>query len=83
MNYRGLLFVLLFLPMKCYIRIKKFIFDSISIDGDEVLNVTPQTNMWEYGGLDKDGVENPWAAGGKMAPFDQEVRLGYYLPKII
>jgi len=47
----------------------------MSIDGNEVLNVTPRTNMWEYGGLDKDGVQNPWAAGNKMAPFDQEVRL--------
>ncbi|WAR02687.1 BGBP-like protein, partial [Mya arenaria] len=49
--------------------------ESISIDGDEVLNVTPQTTMWEYGGLDQDGVENPWAAGSKMAPFDQEFFL--------
>ncbi|WAR02690.1 BGBP-like protein [Mya arenaria] len=49
--------------------------ESISIDGDEVLNVTPQTTMWEYGGLDQDGVENPWTAGSKMAPFDQEFFL--------
>nr|AEE89455.1 beta-glucan recognition protein [Tapes literatus] len=48
---------------------------SISIDDTEVLNVTPQTSMWEFGELDKDGVENPWAAGTKMAPFDQEFFL--------
>jgi hypothetical protein len=30
--------------------------------------------MWQFGELDKDGVENPWAAGTKMAPFDQEVK---------
>ena len=29
--------------------------------------------MWEYGGNDKEGVENPWRNGNKMAPFDQEV----------
>lgn len=50
-----------------------FTYCSISIDGSEVLNVAPTNSMWEFGGLDKDGVENPWAAGGKMAPFDQEV----------
>ncbi|KAH3882684.1 beta-1,3-glucan-binding protein-like [Dreissena polymorpha] len=48
---------------------------SISIDGDEVLNVTPQTTMWAFGGNDQDGVENPWASGTKMAPFDQEFFL--------
>ncbi|XP_060554757.1 beta-1,3-glucan-binding protein-like [Ruditapes philippinarum] len=31
--------------------------------------------MWQFGELDKDGVENPWAAGTKMAPFDQEFFL--------
>ena len=51
---------------------------SISIDDTEVLNVTPQTNMWEFGELDKDGVENPWAAGTKMAPFDQEVKCLFF-----
>nr|AGT42010.1 lipopolysaccharide and beta-1,3-glucan-binding protein [Meretrix meretrix] len=65
---------------------------SITIDDTEVLNVTPQTNMWEYGGLDKDGVENPWAAGSKMAPLDQEFFLimnvavggvGFFLDKFV
>ena len=36
--------------------------------------MTPPKTMWEYGGLDKDGkIDNPWTAGTKMAPFDQEV----------
>lgn len=49
---------------------------SISIDGSEVLNVTPTNTMWEYGGLDQDGnIDNPWRAGTKMAPFDQEFFL--------
>ena len=51
---------------------------SISIDGTEVLNVTPKQTMWEYGGLDQDGnINNPWKAGTKMAPFDQKVS-GYF-----
>ena len=48
---------------------------SISIDGTEVLNVTPQQTMWEFGGLDQDGnIDNPWKGASKMAPFDQEVK---------
>jgi len=48
---------------------------SISIDDTEVVNVTPPQTMWEYGGNDQDHVENPWAAGSKMAPFDQDFFL--------
>ncbi|KAL4223162.1 3-glucan binding protein [Mactra antiquata] len=45
---------------------------SASIDGTRVMNVEPRQTMWEFGGLDKDNVDNPWVGGNKMAPFDQE-----------
>ena len=54
---------------------------SISMDGDELINVAPPATMWEYGGLDKDGVENTWAGATKMAPFDQEVK-SYQIPLV-
>nr|ABL63380.1 beta-glucan recognition protein [Biomphalaria glabrata] len=47
-----------------------------TVDGTEILNVTPpQGGMWEFGDFEKTGLskwDNPWAAGGHMAPFDQE-----------
>ncbi|KAH9525442.1 Beta-1,3-glucan-binding protein [Bulinus truncatus] len=47
-----------------------------TVDGTEILNVTPQQGgFWEFGDFQNTGQskwDNPWAAGGHMAPFDQE-----------
>ncbi|GFO26158.1 beta-1,3-glucan-binding protein-like [Plakobranchus ocellatus] len=47
-----------------------------SVDGQEILAVDPGTKgFWDFGEFEKNGQgkwDNPWAAGGRMAPFDQE-----------
>ncbi|KAG7168918.1 beta-1-3-glucan-binding protein-like 2 [Homarus americanus] len=41
------------------------------VDDELKLTVDPFTNFWDFGGFG-DSYDNPWAAGGKMAPFDQK-----------
>lgn len=48
------------------------------LDDVEVLNIDPGNSFWELGGLDSIGdIDNPWAAGEKMAPFDKKVNCLY------
>lgn len=50
----------------------------LSVD-DTVLYTGPQAaSWWEEGEFDTSfpGVDNPWAAGSSMAPFDHEVHMG-------
>nr|KAG5688615.1 hypothetical protein BaRGS_033431 [Batillaria attramentaria] len=48
-----------------------------TVDGEEILKVDPgPEGFWKFSEFDQvDGLENPWAQGSHMAPFDQE----YYL----
>ena len=47
------------------------------LDGSETLRVEPPAGgFWEMGGYENDfpGIDNPWANGDFMAPFDTEVQ---------
>ncbi|XP_060532734.1 beta-1,3-glucan-binding protein-like [Cylas formicarius] len=48
---------------------------AFSVDGVEIGNVKPEDNFWNYGNLQNSNLDNPWKAGSKMAPFDQEFYL--------
>ncbi|XP_066259304.1 beta-1,3-glucan-binding protein-like [Euwallacea similis] len=46
------------------------------IDDEATGTITPPDGgFWELGEFDKTSVDNPWAGGSKMAPFDQEFYL--------
>jgi len=45
-----------------------------SVDGIELMNVTPETDFWTWGNF-PGGMDNPWKYNSKMAPFDQEFYL--------
>ena len=48
---------------------------SISVDGNQLYTGPQAASWWEEGQFDTSfpGIDNPWAAGTNMAPFDQEV----------
>ena len=52
---------------------------AFELDGNEHLRITPKDHggFWEFGEFEKDmpGIENPWATGSGMAPFDKEFYL--------
>lgn len=45
------------------------------LDGKVVLSVDIQQSFFNFGGWDPATTNNPWAGGGKNAPFDQEFYL--------
>jgi hypothetical protein len=45
------------------------------VDDAVVLTVDPGTNFWDFGALANTGMENPWRAGSKMAPFDRDYSI--------
>lgn len=51
------------------------LFDSMYIDDTEVFSAPGSGSFWELGGFEQSfpGINNPWAQGSRMAPFDQDV----------
>ncbi|XP_060532942.1 beta-1,3-glucan-binding protein-like [Cylas formicarius] len=48
---------------------------AVSVDDVEIASVAPEDNFWNYGNFQNINLDNPWKAGSKMAPFDQEFYL--------
>ncbi|XP_050690913.1 beta-1,3-glucan-binding protein-like isoform X7 [Eriocheir sinensis] len=48
--------------------------NDIKVYLDDVLQMTvdPGTSFWDFAGMDSNIYDNPWAAGEKMAPYDQK-----------
>jgi len=52
-----------------------FFFSSLSVNDQEKLYVDPVTDFFDYGNFSELNAANPWEGRGKMAPFDQKVRI--------